>query len=135
MAGTKTGKREVRAEIRRIADLVQDEIDRGARSVEEIHLQIAALPLEVLERLDVFEKAAKDVRKIQATSIGAVYDVIRKVNREVNHLANGLLDAAERAKAQAGPAAKPAARRPAKPAGKAARRKPAAGAARAHARA
>lgn len=129
MTETKTRKREVRTEIRRIADLVQDQIDRGATSVEEIHLQIAALPLDVLERLDVFEKTAKDVRKIQATSIGAVYDVIRNVNREVNRLANGLLDRSARDKASA----KPAARRTAKPARKAAPRKAAARSAHAHA--
>ncbi len=127
MTETRTRKREVRAEIRRIADLVQDQIDRGATSVEEIHLQIAALPLDVLERLDVFEKTVKDVRKIQTTSIGAVYDVIRNVNHEVNRLANGLLDRRAREKARA----KPAARRTAKPARKAAARKPAARAAHA----
>ena len=121
MTETRTRKRQVRAEIRRIADLVQEQIDRGATSVEEIHLQIAALPLDVLERLDVFEKTAKNVRKIQATSIGAVYDVIRNVNHEVNRLANGLLDRSAREKARA----KPAARRTAKPARKAAARKPA----------
>jgi hypothetical protein len=129
MAATRTRKREVRAEIRRIADLVQDQIDRGATSVEEIHLQIAALPLEVLERLDVLEKTAKDVRKIQVTSIGAVYDAIRKVNREVNRLAVGLLDRSARAKTRA----KPAVRRAAKPARKVAGRKAVAPAAHAHA--
>lgn len=122
MTETRTRKRQVGAEIRRIADLVQEQIDRGAKSVEEIHLQIAALPLDVLERLDVFEKTAKDVRKIQATSIGAVYDVIRNVNREVNRLANGLLDRSARTKARA----KPAARRTAKSTRKAATRRPAA---------
>lgn len=127
MTETRTRKRQVRTEIRRIADLVQDQIDRGATSVEEIHLQIAALPLDVLERLDVFEKTAKDVRKIQATSIGAVYDVIRNVNHEVNRLAKSLLDRSARAKARA----KPAARRAAKPARKAAARKPTARAAHA----
>ncbi len=129
MAATRTRRREVRAEIRRIADRVQDQIDRGATSVEEIHVQIAALPLEVLERLDVFEKTAKDVRKIQATSIGAVYDVIRNVNHEVNRLAHGLLD--RRARATRG--TKPATRRAAKPARKDAARKPAAPAGHAHA--
>lgn len=107
MTQNKTTKREVRAEIRRIADLVEREIDRGAKSVEEIHLQIAALPLDVLESLDVFEKTVKDVRKIQATSIGKVYDVIHKVNHEVNKIAKGLLDGREkRAKAAAKPAHK-----------------------------
>jgi hypothetical protein len=60
--------------------------------VEEIHRSIADLPLGVLERLGLFEASAKDVRLIQETSIGAIYDLIRKVNHEVSRLAGELLD-------------------------------------------
>jgi len=80
-----------RAEARRLAHLVQEAIDEGADTVEEIHRSIANLPLDVLERLDVFEQAVKDVRKVQDTSIGAIYDLIHKVNREVGKLATELL--------------------------------------------
>lgn len=114
MAQGKTTKREVRAEVRRIADLVQREVDRGAKSVEEIHRSIAALPLDVLERLDLFTEAVKDVRKVQAASIGAVYDLIHRVNREVNRLAKDLVDGREASKRTA---TKPARKRtPAAPA-------------------
>ena len=114
MAKSKSEKRDVRKEARRIADLVQREVDQGAKSVEEIHRSIAAMPLDVLERLDIFEKTVKDVRKVQAASIGAVYDVIHKVNHEVNRLAKELIDGrAESKKAVSKPAKKPAARKPA----------------------
>jgi hypothetical protein len=85
-------KRSARAEATRIADLVRRAVDDGARTAEDIHKSIADLPLDVLQRLDLFEKTAKDVKKIQDTSIGAVYDLIRKVNLEVGKLASDLLE-------------------------------------------
>src|SRR5574338_587847 len=92
MAQAKRAKGDGRAQARRLADLVERAIDEGAKSVEEIHRSIASLPLDVLERLDVFEKSVKDVRRVQDASIGAIYDVIHKVNREAARLARELLE-------------------------------------------
>jgi hypothetical protein len=108
---SKEDRQPVRTEAKRIADLVQEAIDDGATTVEEIHKKIAAVPLEALERMDIFEKKTlRDVRKIQEASLGAVYDAIRAVNDEVAKLAKQLLS-------------RPAARKPA--AAKAATAKPA----------
>jgi hypothetical protein len=76
-----------RTEIRRIVQLVERAIDEGADSVEEIHRSIASMPLDVLERLDVFRQTVKDVREVQGASIGKIYDVIHQVNHEVGKLA------------------------------------------------
>jgi len=92
MTQSKSGKGEVRSEIKKLADLVQKEIEDGATTVEEIHKAIASLPLDILERLDVFEETVKGVRKVQDTSIGAIYDVIRRVNHEVGNYAKELLE-------------------------------------------
>jgi hypothetical protein len=92
MKETRSRKGDGRAEARRLAHLVQEAIDEGADSVEEIHRSIANLPLDVLERLDVFKETMKDVRKVQNTSIGAIYDLIHKVNREVGELASEMLE-------------------------------------------
>jgi hypothetical protein len=83
-------KRGGRSEVTRLADVVQRAVDEGANTVEEIHKAVADLPLEVLGKLDIFEETVKDVRKIQDTSIGAIYDVIHQVNREVAKLAREL---------------------------------------------
>jgi len=107
MKETKRGKGEVRADVKKLADLVQKEIEDGATTVEEIHKAIASLPLDILERLDVFEETVKDVRRVQDTSIGAIYDVIRKVNHEVGNYAKEILEG--------GAAGKPT-RKPAHPA-------------------
>lgn len=92
MKESKSAKGTGGAEARRLASLVQQAIDDGADTVEEIHKAIATMPLDVLERLDLFKEAVKDVRKVQDTSIGAIYDLIHKVNREVGKLAQELLE-------------------------------------------
>ena len=91
MKEAKSGKGDGKAEARRLAHLVQETIDEGADTVEEIHRSIANLPLDVLERLDVFKETVKDVRKVQDTSIGAIYALIHKVNGEVGKLATEML--------------------------------------------
>lgn len=87
---SKTGN--AKKDLRKLADVVQREVDAGANTVEEIHRSIARMPLDVFAKLDIFEKATKDVRKLQDTSIGAIYDLIRKVNHDVAKLAKELLD-------------------------------------------
>jgi len=87
----KRAKGDRRAEAKRLVDLVQREVDDGATSVEEIHKAIANLPLEILDRLDIFEETSKGARKVQEATIGAMYDVIRKVNDEVGKLAREML--------------------------------------------
>jgi len=98
----------VKADLRKLADVVRREVDAGADTVEEIHRSIAQMPLDVLAKLDVFEQTVKDVRKVQETSIGAIYDLIRKVNQEVGKLAVELLDGREK---RAKPARRPAVRK------------------------
>ncbi len=74
-----------------IADLVKDAIDKGATTVEDIHKQIAALPLKVLEEVKFLKEPAREVRRIQERSIGAVYDLIRNINRQAGELASDML--------------------------------------------
>ncbi len=47
--------------------------------------------MNVLEKLELFETSAKEVKKIQEPSIGAVYDLIREINHQVADLAGELL--------------------------------------------
>lgn len=80
-------------DVKELTALIEDAVDKGATTVEQIHREIADLPLGVLERLGLFERSREDVRSIQDASIGAVYDVIRDVNHQVTKLAGELLDA------------------------------------------
>ncbi len=110
MAQTKRGGR---SEATRLADLVQQAVDDGANTAEEIHKAVADLPLEVLAKLDIFKETAKDVRRVQDASIGAIYDVVHRVNREVAKLARELAKGTARRKTAATrKTSRPATRRP-----------------------
>jgi len=84
---------------KRLTDLIQETVDKGATTVEEIHKAIADLPLKMLEDVEVLKKPLKEVRRVQDRSIGAVYDLIRKINGQVGSLAADVL---KRRKSSAG---------------------------------
>jgi len=69
-----------------LKDLIQEAVDRGATSVEEIHQSIADLPFEALERLGLLDSDGADLRDTMTRSIGLVYDAIRRINRDVGEL-------------------------------------------------
>ena len=106
-------KRGGRSEATRLADLVQQAVDDGADTAEEIHKAVADLPLEVLAKLDIFKESARDVRRVQDASIGAIYDLVHRVNREVAKLARELAKGTARRKTAATRKTnRPATRRP-----------------------
>lgn len=93
-------RRSAKSEASRLTDRVRQAVDDGAKTAEEIHKAIADLPLDVLQRLDLFKQTARDVKKVQDSSIGAVYDLVRRVNREATQLAAELLERPPRARAR-----------------------------------
>ena len=82
------------SEDKALTQLVEEAVDKGANTVEEIHRSIADLPIKVLEEIGLFEKTTSDIKEIQNASIGAIYDVIRDVNHSVAKLAKDILDQA-----------------------------------------
>ncbi len=75
-----------------ISKLIEDAIDKGATSAEEIHRSIAGLPITVLENLGFGEKPSQEVKQIQDATIGAIYDMVRDINHSVAELANDLIE-------------------------------------------
>ena len=69
-----------------LKDFVQEAVDRGATSVEQIHQYIADLPFEALEKSGLLEQDKLKLREKQRRSIGMVYDAIRRINREIGQL-------------------------------------------------
>jgi hypothetical protein len=69
-----------------LKDLIQEAVDRGATSVEQIHQSIADLPFEVLERLGLLDPDEQELRETKTRTIGVVYEAIRRINREVGEL-------------------------------------------------
>ena len=79
-----------------LIDRVQETIDRGSTTVEEVHKAIMNQPLDLIERIPPLEGAARSVREVQNRTVGSVYDIIRTTNRQVGNLARDLLSKAER---------------------------------------
>jgi hypothetical protein len=75
-------------ENKEIAQIVHDAIEKGATTAEEIHRLVARLPLSILEKLEVFDAMAGDVKRVQDSTIGGIYDLIRFVNDEAEKIAN-----------------------------------------------
>ena len=84
-------KRGARPEVDRLAKRVRQALDEGADAAEEIHKKVVNFPLDVLERNSVLESTVKDIRRFQDQAIGAVYDLVRGINRDVAKLANDVL--------------------------------------------
>ena len=78
-------------EKKELTQLIEEAVNKGATTVEEIHREIANLPISALERAGLFERTTANVRSVQDASIGAVYDAIRDVNSKVASLAGELL--------------------------------------------
>jgi len=78
-----------------LKDLVQQAIDTGATSVEQIHKTIAALPLAVLEKQGLLDVDSEKRDELWDKSFGQVYEAIRRVNQEVGELATQAFEAIE----------------------------------------
>lgn len=69
-----------------LKDLVQEAVDRGATSIEQIHQSIADLPFEALDRMGLLDADGGGLRDTKTRTIGFVYDAIRRINQEVGEL-------------------------------------------------
>lgn len=79
-----------------LARLIEDIINEGANSAEDIHRAVLDLPVTMLENLGL-KSTSKNMKKVQDSSIGAVYKLIHEINHEVANLATRLLDKREKA--------------------------------------
>jgi hypothetical protein len=88
-----------------LTELIEEAVDKGTTTVEEIHKSIAALPLKLMEESELLRKPAHEVRRLQDRAIGAIYEVVRDANRRIAKLVSDLLDRQPRRGAQTGRAA------------------------------
>jgi hypothetical protein len=69
-----------------LKDFIQEAVDKGATSVEQVHQYIADLPFEALERTGLLQNDRLQLRDRNRRSIGMVYDAIRRINRDIGQL-------------------------------------------------
>lgn len=87
----KDPRKEVVADLNKIQKVVKEAIDKGAKSVEQVHRSVAKMPLKYLSQIEGVKSAAKDAGDIQDKTIGQVYDLIQTVNKNVNSIASDIL--------------------------------------------
>ena len=85
------------SEARRLTALVQEAVESGANTAEEVHKSVMNLPLDIAERIHLLEGPVKELRRVQNESIGAIYDLVRSVNQRVGTFATELLEETESA--------------------------------------
>ena len=81
--------------IEAIKDLIQEAVDKGATTVEQIHKVVADLPFSVLEQRGLLDDTTEAVRDTSARTIGSVYDAIRRINREIGEMASHVIEAVD----------------------------------------
>lgn len=70
---------------------VQDAIDNGARSVEQVHRQIASMPLDFLAKIEQLEAPVNQTREFQDKTIGTIYETIHNINAKAGEMAREIL--------------------------------------------
>ena len=77
--------------IKSLKDAVQQAIDNGARSAEEVYMRISRMPFDQLERIAALEGIVKKARGRHDQSIARLYESIRAINKRVGKLADQAL--------------------------------------------
>lgn len=70
---------------------VQEAIDNGATSVEQVHKQIANMPLDFLAKIEQLEQPVTQAKEFQDKTIGNIYEAIHNINAKVGEIAKDLL--------------------------------------------
>lgn len=78
-----------------LKDMVQEAIDKGATSVEEVHKAIAMIPFEAAERAGLLDDETNEKREMVLQPIGFVYDKIREINKLVGDMASDIFESLE----------------------------------------
>lgn len=75
-----------------LKDMIQEAVDRGARSVEQVHQYIADLPFEALQKSGLLTEDRLKLREKQQQTIGTVYNAIRSINQQIGDLISDQLE-------------------------------------------
>lgn len=78
--------------------IVEQAIQDGATTVEQVHRSIASMPFDVLERIDAIATPVNKAREVHDQTVGNIYETIRLLNDRAGEIARNLLDPAKRAK-------------------------------------
>jgi hypothetical protein len=95
-----------------IRAMVQDAINSGASTVEEVHKKIVAMPLAALKNVEGLGEVGQSIEDLTNTTSGTIYDTIRQLNAQVGQVAKQMLEGTGAAGGGTPPADGPARTRP-----------------------
>ncbi|MEM7184547.1 MAG: hypothetical protein AAF518_26860 [Spirochaetota bacterium] len=78
--------------LRELQEIVQDSIEKGATSVEQVHRQIANMPLDMLAKVEQLEGPVSQARDFNDRTIGSMYELIHNINNKAGEMAKELLE-------------------------------------------
>ncbi|MCB1192438.1 MAG: hypothetical protein H7A23_10330 [Leptospiraceae bacterium] len=78
-------------DLKELQQVVQDAIEKGAKTVEQVHRQIANMPLDVLARFEQLEAPLNQARDFNDRTIGSIYEAIHNLNQKAGEIAKELL--------------------------------------------
>jgi hypothetical protein len=74
-----------------VQEIVEKAIEDGATTVEQVHLSIASMPFDMLEKVDALQKPVGKAREIHDQTVGNIYETIRLLNERAGEIARTLL--------------------------------------------
>jgi hypothetical protein len=77
--------------IKSLKDAVQQAVNNGARSAEEVYLRISRMPFDQLERIAALEGIVGRARGMHDQSVARITEVILKLNKRIGKLADQAL--------------------------------------------
>lgn len=78
--------------LRELQELVQDSIEKGATTVEQVHRQIANMPLDMLAKVEQLEAPVSQARDFNDRTIGSIYELIHNINNKAGEIAKEMLN-------------------------------------------
>ena len=79
------------AKDKKLLEMVQQTIEQAATTAEEIQKAVADLPLQLLEDNGLLVRPVREIRRTQERTIGAIYDLVRRINRRMGAFVADLL--------------------------------------------
>ena len=77
--------------IKSLKDAVQEAIDNGARTAEEVYLRVSRRPFDQLEKIAALEGVVRKARGRHDQSVARLYETIRAINKRIGKLADQAL--------------------------------------------
>ena len=78
-----------------VKDMIQNTIDKGTKTVEDIHIAIGDTAFEILEKQGGLDEEAKALKEQHNELLRTIYGKIREVNGKVGEFASDVFESLE----------------------------------------